>query len=313
MPPNLRRRLEPDGRTRRRGRTLPQVRREVPPALHGRDSQNSYGDGATEALEEGWKRGVGHARADGIITKDEESRLREFRDRLSLADSGADRQATAQLDKASRDRLTLDARLGAVAVENPEPHLADLAQSLRDSKVPQGQQTAILIRAWEAVVEGALEDGLITLDEENALNRYMDHFNLTQAQMDQNGVLTQVVKAAVIRDIAEDIVPDQQNIAGRGPFNLMKSEKLVWLMQEVDYLEVVTRRERRGSSHGLSIRVAKGVYYRPGTFRSRSVEWEETSTKTQDSGLHHQAHPLLRSEEEIQGAVRPHRGLRALR
>ena len=83
-----------------------------------------------------------------------------------MADSNADRQATAQLDKASRDRLTLDARLAA---------------SLRDSGLTQGQQTAILVRAWEAAVEGAPEDGLISLDEENALNRYMEHFHLTQA------------------------------------------------------------------------------------------------------------------------------------
>ena len=128
---------------------------------------------------------------------------REFRDRFALADSGADRQATARLDKASRDRLTLDARLAAVAVDDPDAHLNGLAQSLRDSGLTQGQQTAILVRAWEAAVEGALEDGLVTLDEENALNRYMDHFGLTQGQMDQNGVLPQVVKAAVIRDIAE--------------------------------------------------------------------------------------------------------------
>ena len=221
--------------------------------------------------------------ADGIITQAEETKLREFRDRLALTDSGADEQAAAQLDRASRDRLTLDARLAAVAVDNPESQLNGLAQSLRDSGLPQGQQTAILVRAWEAAVESALEDGLITMDEENALNRYMDHFNLTQAQMDQNGVLTQVIKAAVIRDIAEGIVPDRQNIQGRIPFNLMKSEKLVWIMQGVDYLEVVTRRERRGSSHGLSIRVARGVYYRPGIFRSRSVEWEETVH--QDTGL----------------------------
>ena len=36
----------------------------------------------------------------------------------------------------------------------------------------------------------------------------------------------------------------------------MKSETLVWVMQGVDYLETVVRQERRGSSHGLSIRVA---------------------------------------------------------
>ena len=248
-------------------------------------ARNSYGDGNTvnQALEEGWKQGIAHAMADGIITQAEETKLREFRDRLALADSGADQQAAAQLGRASTERLTLSARLAAIAVEDPESHLTDLANSLRDSGLPQGQQTEILVRAWEAAVEAALEDGLLTLDEENSLNRYMDHFNLSQDQMNQNGVLTQTVKAAVIRDITEGIVPNRQNIAGRIPFNLMKSEKLVWVMTGVDYLEVVTRRERRGSSHGLSIRVARGVYYRPGTFRSRNVEWDETVH--QDTGL----------------------------
>ena len=56
----------------------------------------------------------------------------------------------------------------------------------------------------------------------------------------------------------------------------MKSETLIWVIQGVDYLETVVRRERQGSSHGLSIRVARGLYYRPSTFRSRPIEWEET-------------------------------------
>ena len=92
-----------------------------------------------------------------------------------------------------------------------------------------------------------------------------------------------MVKAAVIREITEGLIPQRQNITGRVPFNLMKSEQLVWVMEGVDYLETIVRRERRGSSHGLSIRVARGVYYRPGTFRSRAVEWEETVH--QDTGL----------------------------
>lgn len=56
----------------------------------------------------------------------------------------------------------------------------------------------------------------------------------------------------------------------------MKSEKLVWVMQDVDYYETKTRTERRGTSHGLSIRITRGVYYRPGTFRNRDVQWDET-------------------------------------
>ena len=30
------------------------------------------------------------------------------------------------------------------------------------------------------------------------------------------------------------------------------------------------------TSHGVSIRVARGLYHRPSTFRSRPIEWEET-------------------------------------
>ena len=177
----------------------------------------------------------------------------------------------------------LDARLDAIAVDNPQIHLRELSESLRQSTLYADEKTNLLTRAWEAAVGSALEDGLLTLDEENALNRYMDHFGLNKDRLDRNGVLTQMVKGAVLRDVAQGIVPNRQRITGRLPFNLMKSEKLVWVMQDADYLEVVTRRERRGSSHGVSIRVAKGLYYRPSTFRSRSVEWEETVH--QDTGL----------------------------
>ena len=92
----------------------------------------------------------------------------------------------------------------------------------------------LLVRAWEAAVEGALEDGLFTLDEENALTRYINHFNLSQAQLDAHGVHTSLIKAAVLREIAEGVVPDRQQITANVPFNLMNSENLVWLMDDVE-------------------------------------------------------------------------------
>ena len=42
------------------------------------------------SLEEGFAQGVAQAMADGIITRDEEERLRAFRDRLALENSAAD-------------------------------------------------------------------------------------------------------------------------------------------------------------------------------------------------------------------------------
>ena len=55
-------------------------------------AQRPCGNGATvnRAMEEGWKLGVGHAMAYGIMTQAEESKLRKFRDRLALDSSTAD-------------------------------------------------------------------------------------------------------------------------------------------------------------------------------------------------------------------------------
>ena len=74
-------------------------------------AQRSYGNGDTvnQALETGWKLGVDHSMAHGIITQDEETRLRESRDQLTLGSDTADSEAMAQLDRASQDRLILDA------------------------------------------------------------------------------------------------------------------------------------------------------------------------------------------------------------
>ena len=153
---------------------------------------------------------------------------------------------------------------------------------------------------WETAVQGALEDGLLSLDEENALARYADHFSLAQQDLDQNGVQTSLVQAAVLRDVAQGIVPKRQRVNGAVPFNLMKSEQLVWVIQGVDYLETVVRRERRGTSQGLSIRVARGLHHRPSAFRSRPIEWEETVTRRhRDARAHDQAHLLRREPEAV--------------
>ena len=219
---------------------------------------------------------MAQAMSDGILTRQEEERLRTFRDNLALENNSPDSKTLATLDRASSDRLIMEARLAAISVHDGDDHLQDLDEAMLEARLGPDQRKRILIRAWETAVEGALEDGLVSLDEENALAKYADHFALTQKELDGNRAQTSLVQAAVIRDVAQGIVPQRQNINGAIPFNLMKSEKLVWVIQDVDYLETVVRRERRGTSHGLSIRVARGLYYRPSTFRSRPIEWEET-------------------------------------
>ena len=197
-----------------------------------------------QALEEGFARGISQALTDGIMIRDEENRLRAFRDHLALEDNAAGQDAIWDLERASGERLILEARLAAISVHDWDDHLQDLDEAMLEARLGPDQRKRILIRARETAVEGALEDGLVSLDEENALAKYADHFALTQKELDGNRAQTSLVQAAVIRDVAQGIVPQRQNINGAIPFNLMKSEQLVWVIQDVDYLETVVRRER---------------------------------------------------------------------
>ena len=150
----------------------------------------------------------------------------------------------------------LEARLAAISVRDGDGHLRDLALSIRQAGLGQGEANRLLIRAWEPAALaalGALEDELLSLDEENALAKYAGYFSLTQQDLDQNGVQTSLVQAAAIQDVTRGIVPQRQQVSGHVPFNLMKFETLVWVIQSVDYLETVMRRERRGASHYVEV------------------------------------------------------------
>ena len=230
-------------------------------------------DHITAAIERGWERAVAESLSDGVLTREEEARLRDYRDRLALG-QGASGRAASRLERAAQKRLMQEAR--AVALVGSEERLQALSAALDASDVERRQRQRLLAQAWEAAVDGVLEDGVLALDEEAALVRYLRHFKLSAKEVNVNGAHTNMVKAAVIREAAEGIVPQRQTANFPVPFNLMKSEQLVWLIQNVAYHEVVTRRQRRGHSHGLSIRIAKGLYYRPGVFRSQIHEWEET-------------------------------------
>ena len=235
-------------------------------------------DDISRAIADGFAQGINHALADGTLTQEEETNLRAFRDRMADQDLPNVITGSTTLDRASEDRITGQARRAALA--HGGGTLQELDNALRRTSMSNTHRRQLLVRAWEEAVEGVIEDGVVSLDEESALAQYISHFDLTQEELDRNGAQTTLVQAAVIRDVTMGIIPQRQTITGRVPFNLMKSEQLVWVIQDVDYLETVTRRERRGTSHGVSIRVARGLYYRPSTFRSRPIEGRRPSTPT---------------------------------
>lgn len=135
---------------------------------------------------------------------------------------------------------------------------------------------SLWMTAWENAVQSALEDNLLTAEEEAALLRAADHLGWKQEDLNTNAAFARLVQAGVLRDLMEGKLPSRCEVKGQLPFNFQKGEELLWAFPGVKYYEVRTRRTFVGGSQGLSVRIARGVYYRVGAFRGEAVQNAET-------------------------------------
>jgi hypothetical protein len=153
-----------------------------------------------------------------------------------------------------------------------QARLADIAE--RSFLIP-GEQKQLIIEGWQKAVDQALEDDVLSSEEERSLVSFADSFSLTKDDLDQGGAYTRVAKAAVIRDILEGTLPQRMSVVGDLPFNFQKGESIVWVFPHVTYYEQRIRTQYKGGYQGVSIRVAKGLYYRTGGFRGQPVKTAE--------------------------------------
>ena len=165
-----------------------------------------------------------------------------------------------------------DGALGTATLENLNTKMTDIAKS---HYVSVDKIRTALISGWEKSVDHYLEDGILTVEEESKLTSFAERFSLSQEDLDGRGIYTRMVKAGVIRDLTEGKVPQRIKIDGQLPFNLQKTENLIWVFPTVSYYEDKARRHYVGGMQGVSIRVMKGVYYRVGAFRGHPVETTE--------------------------------------
>src|SRR5262249_11611448 len=107
------------------------------------------------------------------------------------------------------------------------------------------------------------------------LVEFKNRFSLAEADLDRNGAFTKIVKAGVIRDVLNGVIPRRMKVEANLPINLQKDEEVVWAFPGCEYLEDKTRRQYVGHSQGVSFRIMKGVYYRVGGFRGEPIDKTE--------------------------------------
>ncbi len=126
-------------------------------------------------------------------------------------------------------------------------------------------------QGFDKSIESFLEDGIITVEEEKKISKFKNHFSLFDFVLDNSGSFQKVIKSLILRDVFEDKIPSRINISGDLPFLLQKDESVIWIFQEVECHEQRTKTTYEGRSQGVSIRIAKGLYYRTGSFKGHPV------------------------------------------
>jgi hypothetical protein len=169
--------------------------------------------------------------------------------------------------------ITMDSILGEMPIESLEERLNEIAES---SYIPTSRIKEALIRGWERAVDHFLEDGCLDESEEKRLNLFRQQFILSRIQLDNNGAYSRFQKGLIIRDVVRGIVPEGVLRQSGMPFNLQKNEKLVYTFNNVEYYEYRKRRQYVGGYQGVSIRIARGLYYRVGGFKGNPIETTET-------------------------------------
>lgn len=165
----------------------------------------------------------------------------------------------------------------------------DIENISKNSFIESIEVNELITLGFDNAVEKFLDDSVLSKDEEKRLNEFVETIfpNETQENcetiLDKNGSLEKVIKATIIRDITEGIVPETKINAGQLPFVFQEGEKLIWVFHSVKYFEQIVKTHFREGSEGASIKVAKGIYYRTHAFKGYPVH--EQGMKYLDLGL----------------------------
>lgn len=261
-----------------------------------------HGGRLTRALGSSWNNIVKEALAGGgVFDREEEARLDALLARFQVTRADIDRKGIWSEVVAARRRLAEKRiveivqgcveqiiRPGAEAGTGPVHSTLQQAEARAREiaaleQFEGGRLRNIISRGWVTQLDRALADNLLSEAEEHGLVQSAEHFRIKPSPVNEADDYMRLVKAATLRDLTEGRVPVRMDFSHLHHFRLQKSETMIWLFQNVSYSKLRKRREFQGRSAGMSVRVARGVYFRTGGFKGYPVEYEEMTHE--DTGV----------------------------
>lgn len=151
--------------------------------------------------------------------------------------------------------------------EDPRPILAE-AQKIADESFIANLHS-YKTDLFSSMVHEALETDGLTEAEETKLDNLLGYLGLTPE--DCKEALMKKGKGVVIREILAGRLPQKSGVHFTTPVILGKDEQIIWAWSGVAFYEMREHKSFEGGSQGVSLRIAKGVYYRIGSFKGHPV------------------------------------------
>ena len=164
----------------------------------------------------------------------------------------------ACIDVYSTGKTWITAMIGAFVSNERELHELKYAISLvaKLSYINNLEMRSLILQGYKQAVDQALEDHLLSVEEERCLEAIQANFDLSNDELEELGCAEKVMHARVIRHISEGKQFEFPIGDIMLPFNLQRSEILVWGFADVDYYEQQTRSRIRIGSHEVSAELA---------------------------------------------------------
>lgn len=162
----------------------------------------------------------------------------------------------------------------------PSHHFGELARQVADQHFVSSQELhSLAIEGFRNAVDAVMEHQVPSKDEEARLVQLQREFALTQAEL--GGSIERLVKAAILRDLDKGLINPRVSVDDLS-INLLRGEVVLWPFNNSELYEFKPQTTYVGGSQGISLRIARGVYYRIGAFKGQRLQTEDLVR--QDSG-----------------------------
>ncbi len=154
------------------------------------------------------------------------------------------------------------------SVENNINELADKTYITKDNL------SQLFGQGFDTAIARLTMDGVISEDAENKINDFFRFWNKSLGGTITVGEsYSKMLKSIILRELLHGAIPTKVDSLKQSlSFNFLKDEKLIWTEKDIVYCEQKTRTHYQGGSSGISVRIAKGLYYRTSSFRGYPVQ-----------------------------------------